>query len=68
MVRISSSESGKDVGRDQDMALTRPVIVSPNGRDRQVLTLADFTDPDIEQLERTRAPKSAKAFDPELKL
>jgi len=84
MVRVSSSEFGKEVGRYQDMALTQPVIVSRNGRDRtvmisveeyqrlkrrdrEVLTLADFTEADIEQLERTRAPESAKAFDSELK-
>lgn len=35
-------------------------------RDRQVLTLDDFTDADIAALEATRAPESSKAFDDEL--
>ena len=35
-------------------------------RDRQVLTLSDFTDADIAALEATRAPESSKAFDHEL--
>jgi hypothetical protein len=36
-------------------------------RDRQVLTLEDFTEADVEALEQTRAPESSKAFDDELK-
>jgi hypothetical protein len=32
-----------------------------------VLGLEDFTDADIEALERTTAPESSKAFDHELK-
>jgi hypothetical protein len=36
-------------------------------RDRHVMSLEDFTDADIETLEATRAPESAKAFDDELK-
>jgi hypothetical protein len=35
-------------------------------RDRQVLTVSDFTEADIAALEATRAPESSKAFDPEL--
>ena len=35
-------------------------------RDRVVLRLEDFTDEDLAALEETRAPESAKAFDPEL--
>ena len=36
-VKVSSSEFGKEVGRYQDVALTQPVIVSRNGRDRTVM-------------------------------
>jgi hypothetical protein len=32
-------------------------------RDRRVMGLKDFTDEDIAALEKTRAPKAAKAFD-----
>jgi hypothetical protein len=35
-------------------------------RDRQVLTLDDFTDVDVTALEATRAPEASKAFDDEL--
>ncbi len=36
-IRVASSDFSKEVGRYQDAALTRPVIVSRNGRDRTVL-------------------------------
>jgi hypothetical protein len=36
-------------------------------RNRHVLGLEDFTDADVAALEQTRAPKSSKAFDDELK-
>jgi prevent-host-death family protein len=37
MVRVSASEFGQEVGRYQDLALTQPVIVTRNGRDRTVM-------------------------------
>jgi len=37
MVRVSAGEFGREVGRYQDMALTQPVIVTRNGRDRTVM-------------------------------
>ena len=37
IIRVASSDFGKEVGRYQDAALTHPVIVSRNGRDRTVL-------------------------------
>ena len=37
MVRVSSTEFGKEVGRYQDMALGHPVVVTRNGRDRTVM-------------------------------
>ncbi len=36
MIRVSSTEFGKEVGRYQDAALSQPVIVTRNGRDRTV--------------------------------
>ena len=36
MLRVSSTEFGKEVGRYQDAALSQPVIVTRNGRDRTV--------------------------------
>ena len=36
-------------------------------RERQVLSLEDFTEADIAALEAARAPEAAKAFNPELK-
>ncbi len=41
MIRVSSTEFGKEVGRYQDMALAQPVVVTRNGRDRTVLISAD---------------------------
>lgn len=84
MVKVSAAEFQRNIGRYQDLALTQPVAVTRNGRertvmisieeyrrlkrrDRQVLTLDDFTDADIAALEATRAPESSKAFDHELK-
>ncbi len=41
MIRVSSTEFGKEVGRYQDMALAQPVVVTRNGRDRTVMISAD---------------------------
>ena len=37
ILRVASSDFSKEVGRYQDAALTQPVVVSRNGRDRTVL-------------------------------
>ena len=82
-VRVPAGEFQRHIGRYQDMALTQPVAVTRNGRertvmisaeeyyrlkrrDRQVLTLGDFTEADIAALESTRAPEASKDFDHEL--
>jgi len=41
MTRVSSTEFGKQVGRYQDAALSQPVVVTRNGRDRVVIISAD---------------------------
>ena len=41
MIRVSSAEFGKEVSRFQDEALTQPVIVTRNGRDRTVVISVD---------------------------
>jgi prevent-host-death family protein len=41
MIRISSTDFGKEVGRYQDAAMTQPVIVTRNGRDRTVMISAE---------------------------
>jgi len=41
MIRVSSTEFGKEVGRYQDAALSQPVFVTRNGRDRTVMISAD---------------------------
>lgn len=40
-VRVPASEFQKNVGRYSDVALTQPVTVTRNGRDRTVLISAD---------------------------
>lgn len=37
MVRVSSAEFQRNIGRYQDMALVQPVAVTRNGRDRTVM-------------------------------
>ena len=83
MIKIAAGEFQRHIGRYQDMALTQPVAVTRNGRertvmisaeeyyrlkrrDRQVLTLADFTEADIAAVEEVRAPESFRAFDNEV--
>jgi prevent-host-death family protein len=41
MVRISSAEFQKNIGRYQDIALTQPITVTRNGRDRTVILSAE---------------------------
>jgi PHD/YefM family antitoxin component YafN of YafNO toxin-antitoxin module len=41
MIRVSSTEFGKEIGRYQDVALSQPVVVTRNGRDRTVMISAD---------------------------
>ena len=83
MVRITSAEFQKNIGRYQDMALTQPVTVTRNGRDRtvvlsadeyarlkrrdrEVLSLDDFTDEDIEAIAKAEPPEESKQFDHEV--
>lgn len=40
MIRVTSTEFGKEVGRYQDAALAQPVVVTRNGRDRTVMISA----------------------------
>jgi len=37
VIRVSSTEFGKEIGRYQDVALSQPVVVTRNGRDRTVM-------------------------------
>ena len=41
MIRVTSTEFGKEVGRYQDAALNQPVVVTRNGRDRTVMISAE---------------------------
>jgi PHD/YefM family antitoxin component YafN of YafNO toxin-antitoxin module len=84
MIRVSSTEFGRDVGRYQGVALIEPVVVTRNGRDRtvmisakeyrrlkrrdrEVMSIADFTDADIEAVHNTEPSNRADAFNDELK-
>jgi PHD/YefM family antitoxin component YafN of YafNO toxin-antitoxin module len=53
-------------GRDRTVLISVDEYQRLTRRDRQVLTLDDFTDADIASLEATRAPEASKAFDDEL--
>ncbi|HVM79311.1 MAG TPA: type II toxin-antitoxin system Phd/YefM family antitoxin [Stellaceae bacterium] len=84
VIRVPAAEFQRNIGRYQDIALTQPVAVTRNGRDRtvmisieeyrrlkrrdrEVLGLEEFRDEDVAALEKTRAPRRAKAFDREVK-
>ena len=41
LIRVSATEFIKGVGRYQDAALSQPVVVTRNGRDRIVMISAD---------------------------
>ena len=41
MVKVSSAEFQKNIGRYQDMALVQPVTITRNGRDRTVIMSAE---------------------------
>ena len=83
MVKISSVEFQKNFGRYQDAALTAPVTVTRNGRDRivlvsveeyqrlkrrdrQVMSILDFTDADIAAIKESKPIAEASQFDDEL--
>lgn len=54
-------------GRERTVMISAEEYHRLKKRDRQVLGLEDFTDADIDALERTMARNSSKAFDHELK-
>jgi PHD/YefM family antitoxin component YafN of YafNO toxin-antitoxin module len=53
-------------GRDRIILLSIEEYNRLKQRDRQVMTLSDFTADDISALENTRAPAEAGAFDHEV--
>lgn len=54
-------------GRDRMVLMSAEEYHRLKRRDRQVMTLADFSDDDILALESVRAPAEAAAFNHELK-
>ncbi len=53
-------------GRDRMVLMSAEEYRRLKRRDRQVMTLADFTDEDIAALEKVRAPAEAAAFNDEV--
>ena len=83
MITISSAEFQRNFGRYQDVALTEPVAITRNGRerivflsvdeyhrlkqrDRQVLSLVDFNEADLQAILAAEPPPEAATFDHEL--
>jgi hypothetical protein len=72
LIKVSSAEFQRNIGRYQDLALVQPVAVTRNGRERTVMIsveeyhrlrrldrqVLEFEDftDDVEALEQTRAP------------
>ena len=53
MIRVSSTEFGKEVGRYQDVALSEPVIFTRNGRDRTVYAAGELPEDLMEAVRRS---------------
>ena len=83
MITISSAEFQRNFGRYQDVALTEPVAITRNGRervvvlsvdeyhrlkqrDRQVLSLFDFNEADLQAILTAEPPPEATTFDHEV--
>ena len=83
MITISSAEFQRNFGRYQDVALTEPVAITRNGRervvvlsvdeyhrlkqrDRQVLSLVDFNEADLQAILAAEPPPEAATFDHEI--
>jgi len=83
MITISSAEFQRNFGRYQDVALTEPVAITRNGRervvvlsvdeyhrlkrrDRQVLSLDDFNEVDLQAILAAEPPPEASTFDHEV--
>jgi len=83
MMTISSAEFQRNFGRYQDVALTEPVAITRNGRervvllseneyhrlkqrDRQVLSLVDFNEADLQAILGAEPPPEAATFDHEI--
>ncbi len=82
MIKVSAAEFQRNIGRYQDLALTQPVAVTRNGRertvmisteeykrlkrrDREVLSLEDFTEADLAAIEASEPPAEAESFNHE---
>ncbi|HSV26122.1 MAG TPA: type II toxin-antitoxin system prevent-host-death family antitoxin [Xanthobacteraceae bacterium] len=62
MVGVSAGDFGREVGKYQDMALTQPVIVTRNGRDRTVMISVE----EYKRLKRRdRIVRTAAEFSPD---
>jgi prevent-host-death family protein len=83
MLKVPSAEFQKNIGRYQDVALTEPIIVTRNGRertvlisadeykrlkrrDREVLSIYELSQEDIEALEKMEPPLEAAQYDHEV--
>ncbi len=83
MITVSSAEFQRNFGRYQDVALTEPVAITRNGRervvvlsvdeyhrlkqrDRQVLSLVDFNEADLQAILAAEPPLEAATFDHEI--
>jgi prevent-host-death family protein len=60
-MKISSTEFQQNVGRYQDMALAEPVIITKNGREKNVLISAAM----FEVLSKGRVARKAEELDGE---
>ena len=79
MIKVSAAEFQRNICRCQDIALTQPVVVARDGRERTVMISVEeyrrlkrrdrrvMSLEDFTALEDTRGPEGTKAFGSELK-
>ncbi|MGD0959036.1 MAG: type II toxin-antitoxin system Phd/YefM family antitoxin [Methylomonas sp.] len=79
---VTAAEFQRHFGRYQEVALTEPIAITRNGRerivmlsvdeyhqskkrDRQVMSLEDFSESDLEAIQAPETPAEAAAYDHE---
>jgi hypothetical protein len=66
-MRISSADFQRQFGAFSDKALTEPLTITRNGRDRRVVRLEDFTDAEMALIAKADVPSEHARLDAELK-
>ena len=66
-MKVSTADFIKNYGALADKALSEPVTITKNGRDRRVVRVEDFTAEEIAQIAAAEVPPGYEHLDDELK-